>query len=108
MVQEARCVVQAEEKGADQPAAALIPEAADHAIGGTPPFHFQHGALARAIGQLQFLGNHAIERFLPRIQPRPSLSQLARVRRELHTDGVIKAGKQLLEDLPSSRKRLVQ
>ena len=51
-----------QERKADLVAVAFVAKAAHHAVGSAPPLDLQHGALAGAVGQIDALGDNAVER----------------------------------------------
>ena len=63
VVQRALVVVEPEQQRADQRAGALLvpAEAGDHAVGGAHVLHLEHRALARLVGGVARLGDHAVE-----------------------------------------------
>ena len=61
VMEGAGAVVEAEEQGADHPAALVPPEAGHDAVGGPLVLDLQHDPLALPVGELLGLGHHAVE-----------------------------------------------
>src|SRR6185503_13088475 len=108
MVELAGVVVEAEQKRADELAAARIAEAADDAIGAAQMFQFQHRALAWQITRIEPLGDDAVERATGMLAPRFGALAIARVFRQPQRRGQTYAGVEFLERLTAFDQRLLE
>jgi hypothetical protein len=73
-----------------------------------PALDLQHGALARAIGQIKALGNDAIEPPLPGPEPWSGFAHLSRVRRQSQAMRVADPLEERLQSLAALRERPIE
>ena len=77
VVQQAIVAIESQQQRADQLAAALVAEAADHAIGGAQTFDLEHGPLAGRVRQIEALGDDAVGLHMFAVQPSLCLFAIA-------------------------------
>ncbi len=103
MVEPALVVIEAEQKRAHPLASLFVAETADHAVGGAQAFDLEHGPLARGVGVVQLLGDHAVERHARAGEPAPGLLDVLAAGRQADTVGRAEAGVEGLQFTPAGR-----
>src|SRR5919108_5382814 len=98
-MEKARLVIEAKQKRADQPAAALVAEAAHHAIGCAPALDLEHGVLASPVGQVEALGDNSVDRGVAAGKPLFGNAQIAREWGEGQADRAIRLREEAVQDL---------